>query len=56
MRVLRLLANGSRSQDIANELGMTEITVKHKIQEISSKLNATNRVQAVADAMRRGAI
>jgi len=56
VRVLRLLADGSRSQDIAGELAMTEVTVKRKIQEISSKLNATNRVQAVAEAMRRGVI
>jgi len=56
VRVLRLLADGGRSQDIANELAMTEVTVKRKIQEISLKLNATNRVQAVAEAMRRGVL
>jgi DNA-binding NarL/FixJ family response regulator len=56
VKVLRLLAVGSRSQDIANELAMTEITVKRKVQEITSKLNAANRVQAVAEAIRRGVI
>lgn len=56
VRMLRLLAAGGRSQDIANALAMTEITVKRKIQEITTKLSATNRVQAVAEAIRRGVI
>lgn len=56
VRVLRLLATGGRSLDIANELALTEITVKRKVQEITTKLGATNRVQAVAEAIRRGVI
>lgn len=54
--VLRLLADSGRSQDIASELALTEITVKRKVQEITTKLNASNRVQAVAEAIRRGVI
>ena len=56
VRVLRLLATGGRSLDIANELALTEITVKRKVQEITLKLGASNRVQAVAEAIRRGVI
>jgi DNA-binding NarL/FixJ family response regulator len=56
VKMLRLLADGSRSQDIASELALTEITVKRKVQEITTKLNASNRVQAVAEAIRRGVI
>ncbi len=56
VRILRLLAEGARTQDIANELALTEITVKRKVQEITTKLNASNRVQAVAEAIRRGVI
>jgi DNA-binding NarL/FixJ family response regulator len=56
VRVLRLLATGGRSLDIANELALTEITVKRKVQEITTKLGASNRVQAVAEAIRRGVI
>lgn len=56
VRMLRLLADGGRSQDIASELALTEITVKRKVQEITIKLNASNRVQAVAEAIRRGVI
>lgn len=56
VKMLRLLAQGSRSLDIANSLALTEITVKRKVQEITLKLNASNRVQAVAEAIRRGVI
>jgi Response regulator containing a CheY-like receiver domain and an HTH DNA-binding domain len=56
VRMLRLLAKGGRSLDIANELALTEITVKRKVQEITTKLGAANRVQAVAEAIRRGVI
>lgn len=56
VRVLRLLATGGRSLDIANELALTEITVKRKVQEITAKLGAANRVQAVAEAIKRGVI
>lgn len=56
VNILRLLAAGGRSQDIALELALTEITVKRKVQEITLKLNAANRVQAVAEAIRRGVI
>lgn len=56
VRVLRCLAKGGRSQDIASELALTEITVKRKVQEITIKLGAANRVQAVAEAIRRGVI
>lgn len=56
VRMLRLLAEGGRSQDIASELALTEITVKRKVQEITTKLNASNRVQAVAEAIKRGVI
>ena len=56
VNILQLLAKGGRSQDIADELSLTEITVKRKIREITLKLDATNRVQAVAEAIRRGVV
>ncbi len=52
--MLRLLAKGERSQEIAARLSLSEITVKRKVQEITPKLNARNRAQAVAEAVRRG--
>jgi len=54
--VLRLLAEGRRTQDIALEMALTEITVKRKVQDIMVKLGASNRVQAVAEAIRRGVV
>lgn len=56
VEILRLLAAGGRSLDIASDLAISEVTVKRKVQDISIKLNASNRVQAVAEAIRRGVI
>jgi DNA-binding NarL/FixJ family response regulator len=56
IEVLRLLADGATSRDIADRLFWSEVTVKRKIQDIADKLNAGNRVQAVAEAVRRGLI
>ncbi len=52
--VLRLLANGLSARDIAQQLFLSEVTVKRRIGEIIGKLNAANRVHAVAVALRRG--
>jgi len=56
IEVLRLLADGATSRDIADRLFWSEVTVKRKIQDIADKLHAGNRVQAVAEAVRRGLI
>lgn len=56
IEVLRLLAAGMSTQVIAERLFWSEITVKRKIQDIVDKLDASNRVQAVAEAVRRGLI
>jgi two-component system, NarL family, response regulator DevR len=56
IEVLRLLASGATSRDIADRLFWSEVTVKRKVQDITDKLHATNRVQAVAEAVRRGII
>ena len=56
IEVLRLLADGATSQAIAERLHWSEITVKRRIQDTVEKLNASNRVQAVAEAVRRGLI
>ena len=56
LEVLRLLAEGASSREIADRLFWSEITVKRKVQDIADKLNAGNRVQAVAEAVRRGLI
>lgn len=48
--VLHLLARGASNQDIAEALVIAPGTVKHHITHILSKLEATNRTQAVARA------
>jgi LuxR family maltose regulon positive regulatory protein len=48
--VLHVLARGASNQDIAEALVIAPGTVKHHITHILSKLEATNRTQAVARA------
>jgi len=54
--VLRLIATGNRNRDIAERLFISEETVKVHIKHIMEKLNASDRTQAVAIAVRRGII
>ena len=52
--VLREIAAGRSSKQIARALGITERTVKFHVSSIMNKLGADNRAQAVAEAARRG--
>ncbi len=52
--VLRKVADGRSTKQIARELGITERTVKFHVSSIMNKLGAENRAQAVAEAARRG--
>ncbi len=52
--VLRLVADGQSTKQIARSLSITERTVKFHIGSIMNKLGADNRAQAVAIATRRG--
>jgi len=52
--VLRLVADGLPSKQIARELSITERTVKFHVNSIFLKLGADNRAQAVALAAQRG--
>jgi DNA-binding NarL/FixJ family response regulator len=52
--VLRLVADGLPSKQIARELLITERTVKFHVNSIFMKLGADNRAQAVALAAQRG--
>ncbi len=52
--VLRLVAAGQATKQIARALGITERTVKFHVTSIFNKLSAENRAQAVALATRRG--
>jgi DNA-binding NarL/FixJ family response regulator len=52
--VLRLVADGLASKQIATRLAITERTVKFHVGSILNKLGAETRAQAVAEAARRG--
>jgi DNA-binding NarL/FixJ family response regulator len=52
--VLRLIAAGQPSKQIARELGISERTVKFHSTSLLRKLGAENRAQAVALAAQRG--
>jgi two-component system nitrate/nitrite response regulator NarL len=52
--VLQLVASGMSNKEIANELTITEGTVKNHVHNALEKLHLTNRVQAAAYAVRQG--
>jgi DNA-binding NarL/FixJ family response regulator len=56
VEVLQHLAGGNRNRDIAEQLFISEETVKVHIKHIMEKLGASDRTQAVAIAVRRGII
>ena len=54
LKILRLVAEGRSTADIALELGYSEITIKKVVQSILRGLGAKNRPHAVAVALRSG--
>ena len=56
VEVLKQIAGGNRNRDIAEQLFITEETVKVHIKHIMEKLGAADRTQAVAIGVRRGII
>lgn len=54
MECLRWTARGKTSAEIAKLLNLSNHTVKHYLVTVCQKLNALNRVQAVANAIRAG--
>ncbi len=52
--VLKLVADGLPTKQVARTLGITERTVKFHVNSIFHKLGAENRAQAVALAAQRG--
>jgi DNA-binding NarL/FixJ family response regulator len=56
IQVLGQIAGGNRNRDIAEQLFISEETVKVHIKHIMEKLGASDRTQAVAIGVRRGII
>jgi DNA-binding NarL/FixJ family response regulator len=56
VRVLRLVADGRPTYDIARELSYSERTVKNILHDVTNRLQLRNRAHAVAYALREGLI
>ena len=56
LECLRLTANGQTSEDIARLLGLSVHTANQYLTNATQKLNAVNRMHAVAKALRLGLI
>jgi DNA-binding NarL/FixJ family response regulator len=54
IEVLGLLAQGRANKQIAAELGISEHTVKFHVSSVFTKLNVTNRAEAVRQGVRGG--
>jgi DNA-binding NarL/FixJ family response regulator len=54
LEVLRLIRDGHRNKQIADELTISETTVNFHIKNIVGKLGANDRTHAVTIALRRG--
>lgn len=54
--VLRLIAAGNANKQIADQLSITEETVKSRVKNILSKLGAQDRTQAAMIGLKRGII
>jgi DNA-binding NarL/FixJ family response regulator len=54
LEVLNLLSKGLANKQIAAALGISEHTIKFHVSSIYSKLNATNRTEAVRAGLRGG--
>ena len=56
LQILKLVARGMPNQKIANELFLSEWTVRTHVSDILAKLHLTNRTQATLYALRKGIV
>ena len=56
VRVLRLIAEGNANKEIAEQLSVSEETVKGQVRNILSKLGAKDRTHAAMVGLKRGII
>jgi DNA-binding NarL/FixJ family response regulator len=54
--VLKLLADGLGTNEIASELAYSERTIKNVIHDVTTRLNLRNRSHAVAYAVKAGIV
>lgn len=55
-QVLRGICDGATNKDIAQSLGLTEVTVKMYVRGVCAKLEAANRTQAAIIALSTGIV
>lgn len=56
MDVLRLIVAGNSNKEIADQLRLTESTVKNHVNSLLAKLHVHDRTQAVTTALKRGIV
>ncbi|MGH7802863.1 MAG: response regulator transcription factor, partial [Candidatus Binatia bacterium] len=56
IEILELIAAGSVNKEIADRLGITEVTVKAHLRNIFAKIGAQNRAHAVTIALQQNLI
>ena len=56
LEILQLMAKGAANKEIAAQLSITQSTVKTHITSIFRKLDASDRTEAVTQALKRGII
>ncbi|MEA2259000.1 MAG: hypothetical protein QOJ51_1825, partial [Acidobacteriaceae bacterium] len=56
VQILRLIAAGNANKQIADQLSITEETVKGRVKNILSKLHAKDRTHAATIGLKRGII
>lgn len=54
LEILKLVASGKSNQSIADQLSISENTVKYHLKNILQKLGVSNRTEAVTIAMQKG--
>jgi two-component system NarL family response regulator len=52
--VLSELLTGNSNKEIARNLSLSEVTIKHHLKSLRSKLGARNRIHAVCRAIKLG--
>jgi DNA-binding NarL/FixJ family response regulator len=56
VEILRLIAKGLSNNEAATVLGLSKATIRTHLEHIYSKLEVTNRVEAVTEGIRQGLI
>lgn len=54
LQILQAISDGASNKNLAEKFYLSEATIKRKVQEIIEKMGASNRTQAIAEAVRRG--